>query len=80
MNATYVAIGAAFVAIGSASIARSRKAEDGLKAKNSRIGGASFAQSRKAEDETKAKNSRIAGILMMLAGFIFMATGALAGN
>ena len=44
------------------------------------IGGASFAQSRKAEDETKAKNSRIAGILMMLAGFIFMATGALAGN
>ena len=58
MNATYVAIGAAFVAIGSASIASSRKAEDGLKAKNSKVG----------------------GILMMVAGGIFMATGALAGD
>ena len=58
MNVAYMGVGGAFIG----------------------IGGASFAQSRKAEDETKAKNSRIAGILMMLAGFIFMATGALAGN
>jgi hypothetical protein len=58
MNAAYVAIGAAFVALGGASIARSRKAEDGMKAKNSKVG----------------------GILMMVAGGIFMATGALAGG
>ena len=58
MNAAYVAIGAVFVALGAASIAKARKGEEGM----------------------KAQNSKIAGMLMMLAGGIFMATGALAGN
>ncbi len=58
MNAAYIAIGAAFVAIGVGSLAASKK----------------------AEEETKAKNARLSGILMMIAGGIFMATGAIAGN
>ena len=56
---------AAYVAIGAAFVA---------------LGGASIAKSRKDEDGMKAKNSKIAGMLMMLAGGIFMATGALAGD
>ncbi|MCL6699150.1 hypothetical protein LZ496_10210 [Sphingomonas sp. NSE70-1] len=56
---------ASYVAIGAAFVA---------------IGAGSLAASKKAEDETKAKNSKLAGILMMVAGGIFMATGAAAGN
>lgn len=44
------------------------------------IGGGSLAASRKAEDETKAKNAKLSGILMMLAGVIFMATAVAAGK
>ena len=58
MNGAYIAIGCAFIAIGAASLAAARN----------------------AEDEVKAKNSRTSGLLMMLAGAIFAATGALAGN
>jgi hypothetical protein len=58
VNAAYLAIGCAFIAIGSASIARSKK----------------------AADTTVAKNRRTSGILLMLAGVIFMATGAVAGS
>lgn len=58
MNGAYIGIGAAFIAIGSASIARAKK----------------------AQDETVAKNRRTSGILMMLAGAIFMATGVIAGR
>ena len=58
MNGAYVAIGADFVAIGSASLERAKS----------------------AEDELKAKNAKTSGILMMLAGGIFMATGLVAGS
>jgi hypothetical protein len=58
MNAAYIAIGAAFVA----------------------IGGGSLAASRKAENEAKAKNARLSGILMLIAGIIFMATAVVAGS
>jgi hypothetical protein len=44
------------------------------------IGSGSLAASRKAKDETKAKNARLSGILMMLAGVIFMATAVAAGK
>jgi hypothetical protein len=56
---------AAYVAIGAAFVA---------------IGSASLARGRQAEDETKAKNAKMSGILMMLAGGIFMATGLAAGS
>ena len=52
---------AAYIAIGCAFIA---------------IGAASIARGRTAADETKAKNARISGMLMILAGAIFAATGA----
>lgn len=55
----------AYIAIGAAFIA---------------IGAAAAARGRKAEDETKAKNARLSGMLMILAGAIFMATGVIAGN
>ena len=58
MNGAYIGIGAAFIAIGSASIARSRT----------------------ANDPTVAKNRRTSGMLMILAGAIFMATGVIAGR
>ena len=58
MNVAYIGVGAAFVAIGSASLAASRK----------------------AEDEAKARNARLSGILMLIAGVIFMATAVAAGN
>lgn len=57
MNAAYIAIGAAFVA----------------------IGGASLAGSKTAGDETQAKNAKSSGMLMILAGGIFMATGVATG-
>ena len=57
MNGAFIAIGGAFIAIGATSLATAKK----------------------AEDEVKAKNSRTSGMLMMLAGTIFAATGALAG-
>ena len=44
------------------------------------IGAGAAARGRKAEDPTAAKNGRLAGMLMILAGAIFAATGALAGN
>ena len=44
------------------------------------LGAGSLAASKKAEDETKAKNARLSGILMMLAGVIFMATAMAAGK
>jgi len=44
------------------------------------LGAGSLAASKKAEDETKAKNARLSGILMMLAGVIFMATAVAAGK
>jgi hypothetical protein len=58
MNGAYIAIGAAFVAIGAAMGARSKK----------------------AADEIRARNRRTSGILMMLAGVVFMATGVIAGR
>jgi len=39
MNAAYIAIGGAFIAIGAASLAQSRKAEDEAKAKNAKTSG-----------------------------------------
>ena len=56
MNAAYIAIGCAFIA----------------------IGGAAMARGRRKPDELAAKNARVSGILMVLAGAIFAATGALA--
>ena len=56
---------AAYIGIGAAFIA---------------IGSASIARAKKAQDETVAKNRRTSGILMMLAGAIFMATGVIAGR
>ena len=58
MNGAYIAIGAAFIAIGAAMGARSKKAADGI----------------------QARNARTSGMLMMLAGVIFMATGVIAGR
>ena len=58
MNGVYIGIGAVFIAIGSASIARSRKAGEAI----------------------TARNRRTSGILMMVAGVIFMATGVIAGR
>ena len=58
MNGAYIAIGAAFIAIGAAMGPRSKK----------------------AADELRAKNARVSGVLMMLAGVIFMATGVIAGR
>ena len=55
----------AYVAIGAAFVA---------------IGGASIARGRKAEDAIRAKNAKLSGILMMVAGAIFMATGVLVGS
>jgi hypothetical protein len=55
----------AYIAIGAAFIA---------------IGAASIARSRKADDVTVARNRRLSGILMMVAGLIFMATGVIAGR
>ena len=56
---------AAYIAIGAAFIA---------------IGAAMGARSKKAEDSLQAKNAKMSGILMMLAGVIFMATGVIAGR
>ena len=39
MNAAYIAIGCAFIAIGGAAAARGRKAEDETQAKNARLSG-----------------------------------------
>ena len=39
-----------------------------------------MARSRKAGDPVKAKNAKLSGALMILAGAIFAATGALAGS
>jgi hypothetical protein len=58
-------VNAAYLAIGAAFIA---------------IGAGSAARGRKAEDETKAKNAKLSGMLMILAGTIFMATGVVAGD
>lgn len=58
MNAAYVAIGGALVAIGAAALARSRT----------------------SEDATRGKNKRVAGILLTLAGAIFMGTGVVVGS
>lgn len=58
MNAAYIAIGCAFIA----------------------IGGASLAGGRKADDKLKARNANLSGMLMVLAGAIFAATGAVAGD
>jgi drug/metabolite transporter (DMT)-like permease len=55
----------AYIAIGAALVA---------------IGGALMSRGRAAADGTPEKNYRIAGMLMMLAGAIFLATGALAGR
>ena len=44
------------------------------------LGAGSLAASRKAEEETKAKNAKLSGMLMMLAGVIFMATAVVAGS
>ena len=55
----------AYIAIGAAFIA---------------IGAAIGARSKKAADELHAKNAKTSGILMMLAGVIFMATGVIAGR
>ena len=56
---------AAYIGIGAAFIA---------------IGSASIARAKKAQDETVAKNAKTSGILMMLAGAIFMVTGVIAGR
>jgi hypothetical protein len=58
-------VNAAYIAIGCAFIA---------------IGAASIARSKKAAEPTVAKNRRTSGILLMLAGVIVMATGAIAGS
>ena len=58
MNAAYVAIGCAFIAIGGAALGRAKK----------------------AADETAAKNAKTSGMLMMLAGAIFLATGVAVGS
>jgi len=55
----------AYIAIGAAFIA---------------IGAASISRSKTADDPTIAKNRRTSGILMILAGAIFMATGVIAGR
>lgn len=55
----------AYVAIGAAFVA---------------IGSASIARGKKAGDEAQAKNAKTSGMLMILAGGIFMATGIIAGN
>ena len=44
------------------------------------IGAAMAARGRKAGDELKARNARLSAMLMILAGAIFAATGALAGD
>lgn len=44
------------------------------------IGAVAMARSRKAGDPVKAKNAKLSGALMILAGAIFAATGALAGS
>ena len=56
---------AAYVAVGAAFIAS---------------GAGSLAASKKAEEETKAKNAKLSGLLMILAGVIFMATAVVAGR
>ena len=56
---------AAYIAIGAAFIA---------------IGAAMGARSKKLEGELQAKNAKTSGILMMLAGAIFMVTGVIAGR
>jgi predicted transporter len=58
-------VNGAYIAIGAAFIA---------------IGAAMGARSKKAADELQAKNAKTSGILMMLAGVIFMATGVIAGR
>lgn len=44
------------------------------------IGAVAIARGGKAGDAAKAKNAKVSGALMMLAGAIFAATGALAGR
>lgn len=39
MNAAYVAIGCAFIAIGAGALGQAKKAEDATKAKNARMAG-----------------------------------------
>ena len=56
---------AAYIAIGAAFVV---------------IGGGSLAASKKATDEAKARNARLSGILMLIAGVIFMGTAVAAGN
>jgi len=58
-------VNGAYIAIGAAFIA---------------IGAAMGARSKKAADELHTKNAKTSGILMMLAGVIFMATGVIAGR
>ena len=55
----------AYIAIGAAFIA---------------IGAASIARGKKAQEATVAKNARLSGILLMLAGLIFMGTGVVVGR
>ena len=55
----------AYIAIGAAFVA---------------IGAAMGARAKKVEGEVQAKNARTSGILMILAGVVFMATGVIAGR
>ena len=55
----------AYIAIGAAFIA---------------IGAASIARGGKAEEATAARNAKLSGILLMVAGAIFMATGLVVGR
>jgi hypothetical protein len=58
-------VNGAYIAIGAAFIA---------------IGAAMGARSKKATDQLQANNAKTSGILMMLAGVIFMAIGVVAGR
>ena len=42
------------------------------------IGAASLGRAKKAEDETARKNAKLSGMLMMLAGAMFMVSGVIA--
>ena len=55
----------AYIAIGAAFIA---------------IGAASIARGKKAEEVIAARNAKLSGILLMIAGAIFMATGVVVGR
>ena len=58
----------------------SKVVADAAESIEERLGGDYADYARKAGDATRAKNARLSGILMILAGAVFIATGVIAGR